>query len=233
MNEKDRKDTQDLNAFVDRELDSTEHETTLAEIDRDPRLRSELSELYHLKEMVRSAYSDEKGYTTGKSGEWLGLSGAIAAGIMLLATVFAGGYQLGGKDGYARDDVFHLSHSESDPGRIMLYVSAYDQQKFRQTLDQAQTYLDDYSNKGINVLVVTSADGINMLRRSITNYEQRINAMKASYGESLDFVACNNTIMKMQNEGIDVDLVHSARTAPSAVQYVVDRLKEGWTYVSI
>jgi intracellular sulfur oxidation DsrE/DsrF family protein len=80
---------------------------------------------------------------------------------------------------------------------------------------------------------VTSADGINLLRRSITPYEDRINAMKASYGKSLDFIACNNTILKMRNEGIDVDLVKSAQAAPSAVQYVVDRLKEGWTYVAI
>ena len=29
------------------------------------------------------------------------------------------------------------------------------------------------------------------------------------------------------------DLVESAEAAPSAVQYVVERLKEGWTYVAI
>jgi intracellular sulfur oxidation DsrE/DsrF family protein len=233
MNDRNDSDSQRLNAFVDRELDDAEQEAMLSAIERDPRKRIELSDLYHLKEMVRTAYSDDKGYTTGRSLDRLGISGSIAASILLLAAVFAGGYQAGNWSGYSAEDVFHLSQSQAESGRVMLYVSTDDDAKFRQTLDQAEVYLDNYRDQGINVLVVTSAEGINLLRKSMTPYQQRIDAMKASYGESLDFVACNNTILNLRNRGIDVDLVNSAEVAPSAVQYVVDRLKEGWTYIAI
>ena len=63
--------------------------------------------------------------------------------------------------------------------------------------------------------------------------KNRIEAMKVRYGDSVDFVACNNTIMRFRNQGIPVDLIDTAHVAPSALQYVVDRLKEGWTYVAI
>ena len=95
MNDRNDSDSQRLNAFVDRELDDAEQEAMLSAIERDPRKRIELSDLYHLKEMVRTAYSDDKGYTTGRSLDRLGISGSIAASILLLAAVFAGGYQAG------------------------------------------------------------------------------------------------------------------------------------------
>lgn len=233
MNDRNDMDTQNLNSFVDRELDAAEQENVLSAIEQEPHLRAELSDLYHLKELVRNAYSEEKGYVTGKSIDWPGLSGGIAAGIILLAAVFAGGYQAGSWSGFSSGDVFHLSQSQADPGRVMLYLSTDDDEKFQQTLDQAETYLEGYRDHGINVLVVTSAEGINMLRKSTTPFGQRIDTMKASYGESLGFIACNNTILSLMNRGVDVDLVNSAEVAPSAVQYVVERLREGWTYVAI
>ena len=235
MNDRINKETRDLNALVDRELGAAERESVLSSIEQDPMLRQDLSDLYHLKEMVRSAYSDEKGYTTRSSSDWLGRGGAIAAGILLLAGVFAGGYQAGTGSGIPQPSAnsFHMSEAIADPGRVMLYVSTDEGGKFKQTLDQAQAYLDSYGNRGINVIVVASADGTDLFRKSITPYEERINNLKVRYGESLDFIACNNAITRLRNEGADADLVNAVEVAPSAVQYVVDRLREGWTYVAI
>jgi len=235
MNDQINKETLDLNALVDRELGTEERERVLSDVEKDAMLRQDLSDLYHLKEMVRSAYSDEKGYTMGSSSDWLGRGGAIAAGVMLLAAVFAGGYQAGTGTGMTEPsaDVFHLTQATADPGRVMLYVSSDEGGKFKQTLDQAQAYLDRYGNRGINVIVVASADGTDLFRKSITPYEERINNLKVRYGESLDFIACNNAITRLRNEGADADLVKAVDVAPSAVQYVVDRLREGWTYVAI
>ena len=235
MNDQINKETLNLNALLDRELDTEEREEVLSRVEQDAMLRQELSDLYHLKEMVNSAYSDEKGYITGNSRDWLGRGGAIAASILLLAVVFTVGYQAGtGTDMTDPSaDVFHLTQANADPGRVMLYVSSDEGGKFKQTLDQAQAYLDRQGESGINVIVVASADGTDLFRRSITPYEERINNLKVRYGESLDFIACNNAITRLRNEGSDADLVNAVEVAPSAVQYVVDRLREGWTYVAI
>jgi intracellular sulfur oxidation DsrE/DsrF family protein len=236
MNDQIKKETLDLNALVDRELGTEERERILSDVDKDAMLRQNLSDLYHLKEMVRSAYSEEKGYTTRNPSNWLGRGGAIAASVMLLAAVFAGGYQAGSGAGIygPATDVFHLAQaSTADPGRVMLYVSSDEGGKFKQTLDQAQTYLDRFRNKGISVIVVASADGTDLFRKSVTPFEERINNLKVRYGESVDFIACNNAITRLRNQGADADLVKAVEVAPSAVQYVVDRLREGWTYVAI
>jgi intracellular sulfur oxidation DsrE/DsrF family protein len=235
MNDQISKETLNLNALLDRELGTEEREELLSRVEQDALLRQELSDLYHLKEMVNSAYSDEKGYITGNSRDWLARGGAIAASILLLAVVFTVGYQAGNGTGIPQPsaDVFHLSQVAGDPGRVMLYVSSDEGGKFKRTLDQAQAYLDRQDESGINVIVVASADGTDLFRKSITPYEERINNLKVRYGESLDFIACNNAITRLRNEGSDADLVNAVEVAPSAVQYVVDRLREGWTYVAI
>jgi len=56
--------------------------------------------------------------------------------------------------------------------------------------------------------------------------------MKKNY-DSLAFVACNNTLAKLKQEGKPTDLLAEAEVAPSAVQYVVKRLQQGWQYVAI
>jgi len=235
MNDQISKETLNLNALLDRELGTEEREELLSRVEQDALLRQELSDLYHLKEMVNSAYSDEKGYITGNSRDWLARGGAIAASILLLAVVFTVGYQAGNGTGITQPsaDVFHLSQVAGDPGRVMLYVSSDEGGKFKRTLDQAQAYLDRQDESDINVIVVASADGTDLFRKSITPYEERINNLKVRYGESLDFIACNNAITRLKNEGSDADLVNAVEVAPSAVQYVVDRLREGWTYVAI
>jgi intracellular sulfur oxidation DsrE/DsrF family protein len=235
MNDQINKETLNLNALLDRELATEEREELLSRVEQDALLRQELSDLYHLKEMVNSAYSDEKGYITGNSRDWLARGGAIAASILLLAVVFTVGYQAGNGTGIPQPsaDVFHLSQVAGDPGRVMLYVSSDEGGKFKRTLDQAQAYLDRQDESDINVIVVASADGTDLFRKSITPYEERINNLKVRYGESLDFIACNNAITRLRNEGSDADLVNAVEVAPSAVQYVVDRLREGWTYVAI
>ena len=233
MNDQINRETLNLNALLDRELGTEEREEVLSRVEQDAMLRQELSDLYHLKEMVNSAYSDEKGYITGNSRDWLARGGAIAASILLLAVVFTVGSQTGTGLAEPSGDTFHLTQANADPGRVMLYVSSDEGGKFKRTLDQAQAYLDSYGNSGINVIVVASADGTDLFRRSITPYEDRINNLKVRYGESLDFIACNNAITRLRNEGSDADLVNAVEVAPSAVQYVVDRLREGWTYVAI
>ena len=68
--------------------------------------------------------------------------------LFLLAAVFAGGYQAGTGTNLTEPsaDVFHLTQATADPGRVMLYVSSDEGGKFKQTLDQAQAYLDRYGN---------------------------------------------------------------------------------------
>ena len=59
-----------------------------------------------------------------------------------------------------------------------------------------------------------------------------IKALKERYA-SLRFVACNNTFFNLKKKGKPVRLVEEAEVAPSAVGFVVEHLKRGWTYMAI
>jgi intracellular sulfur oxidation DsrE/DsrF family protein len=49
----------------------------------------------------------------------------------------------------------------------------------------------------------------------------------------VQFVACNNTIARLAREGKPVELVDAAVVKASAVQFVVEKLKQGWSYQAI
>ena len=57
-------------------------------------------------------------------------------------------------------------------------------------------------------------------------------ALKTRY-PALHFVACNNTLFNLRRKGLPVKLVQEAEVAPSAVGFVVDHLKRGWTFLTI
>jgi intracellular sulfur oxidation DsrE/DsrF family protein len=49
----------------------------------------------------------------------------------------------------------------------------------------------------------------------------------------LRFVACSNTLYSFKQRGELVALVDEAEIAPSAVQFVVDHMRNGWRYIAI
>jgi intracellular sulfur oxidation DsrE/DsrF family protein len=49
----------------------------------------------------------------------------------------------------------------------------------------------------------------------------------------LAFVACGNAIARYRSAGLDVTLVPEARVERTAVEHIVDRVRQGWTYLKI
>jgi len=83
-----------------------------------------------------------------------------------------------------------------------------------------------------SVYVVTSAEGIDLLRLGTTQHASRIVQMSENYPH-LRFVACSNTLYSFKQRGELVALVDEADVAPSAVQFVVDHMRQGWRYIAI
>ncbi|MEN8178505.1 MAG: hypothetical protein ABFS39_07770 [Pseudomonadota bacterium] len=127
---------------------------------------------------------------------------------------------------------FELAEVQSQPNKVVLFVGYSDEEKFQQVLDQAEHLLQQYAGQGVEVNVVASAGGIDLLRKTATPYLKRIESLSSNYA-ALQFVACNNTLARFAQEGKSVNLVDSAVIRPSAVQFVVERLKQGWSYTAI
>lgn len=218
-----------LNSLVDGELDSAESAALLEHLKNDPKLQRELCDIHRLKDMLKMAYpecpSSDK-HVTDASKNWFG---AIAASLLLLAIGFISGGLFYGE---SAQTPFQLSQVTADPQKLVLFVGYSDQEKFEATLDKAEGFLKKYQGENVRVDVVASGGGIDLLHKGRTGFLPRIQALTKAY-DVLGFVACNNSIARMKQEGHSVEIIDEAIIYPSAVQFVVKRLREGWSYVAI
>lgn len=225
-----KSDNERLNAFVDKELDEKQKEVLLARLDNEPELKGELCDMHRVKDLLNFTYPLNQ---ENKSDVFLHKQsfGAMAASFFLLVTLgFAGGYL---SSGFLKDEDSTVSlQAENQQNKVILYLGSAKKEKFDETLNKAESLLTKYKKEGVEVYVVTSAGGIDLLRTNNNSVQQRIKNMSGLY-KSLHFVACNNQIYHMYKKGQPVNLVKEAEVAPSAVQFVVDHLKEGWKYIAI
>jgi len=216
--------------LADDEITVAEREELLGRLESDPALAAELCDIRRIKDLLNYAYPLD-GEPAGSRGFGGGVGFVRAAGVAaLVAAAFVGGWSLARQDPFAEG--FRLASVKSDPSRVLLYLGESDPAKFRATLEKARLLLERYRNQGTEVYVVTSAGGVDLLRKATSPVAGEIRALKERYA-SLHFVACNNTLFNLRKKGQPVKLVEEAEVAPSAVGFVVERLRKGWTYVAI
>jgi intracellular sulfur oxidation DsrE/DsrF family protein len=143
---------------------------------------------------------------------------------------------LGGLGGYLLlpgiEQPFALNQVTAQHNKVLLFVGSSDRDRFIKVLDKAENLMQRHPGDDVEVTIVASGGGIDMLRNRVSPYQQRIHSMADEY-DRLSFVACNSTLERLRRKGKPVNLVDQAIVAPSAVEFVVDRLREGWSYVAI
>lgn len=229
MESKDSEFEVRLNALADGELDSRQSEELLGKIEADADLRTALCDIHRVKDMMHYAYADEEPPVKPSSQSIARkLNLAIAASALFAVGALAGMLV---PQSQQESIPFALSQVEAEPQKVVLYVGFSDNQRFETALVKAKQLLEDYSGRGVQVNVVTSAGGIDMLREG-TSYVQQVKQMASEYS-ALSFVACNNTLAKLKAQGELVEIIDEAEVASSAVEFVVGRLQEGWSYIPI
>ncbi len=231
MNKRNDDTYEKLNALADGSLDAAQSEGLLEEIEQDAELRESLCDIHRLKDMVRYAYAEcEPPPRQQRLTDRFRLGASVAAAAVVLFSIgFVGGRLTLPNDPLAP---FELTQVVPQPNKVVLFVGSSDSAKFQLALDRAEKLLNQFHGQGVEVNLVASAGGIDLLRKASSPYLQRIRDLSDSYA-ALQFVACNNTIAKLMREGKDVALIENAVVKPSAVQFVVERLQQGWSYVAI
>lgn len=228
MNEQNTAEKYRLNALADGELDTAETEQLLKEIKQDRSLQRELCDIHLVKDMVKSAYPEQEKTHTSRKTNWLNFS-AVAASVLILGVGFLIGNQF---QSNISPDGFTISMVEQQPNKIVMYLGESGEQIFLDTLSQAEDFLRQNQNSQMKVDIVVSAGGIDLLRKTASPHLSKVSEMSQQY-DALAFVACNNTLARLKREGKNTDIISEAVIAPSAVQYVVKRLQQGWSYVAI
>ncbi len=239
-----------LNAFIDGELDSAERERILDALSRDAELSHRVCELQKVREMVQLAYDMVPGIEhTAVSEPRLPRRAAqgIAAGVILGVGIGMGWVshaQLNPAPESPSNGLLALANAvEKAPGsvaaqdewRVMVHVSSGGEKKLKAVLDDTEQLLAAYKRTGqkLRVEVLTNAGGLDLLRTDTAPAPQRVARLQQRY-KNLRFLACSKALKRLQDErGVVADLLPGTRVVPSAADEILERQKEGWTYINI
>jgi intracellular sulfur oxidation DsrE/DsrF family protein len=227
-----------LNAFIDGELTSSEREAALARLDADPEFKRDACEMRTLKEMVRGAYGDLPAARThdGSAPFW---RQAWVAGLMLVLGLSAGWF---GRGGVPPAQVAHVAGlpagytpialtSHVDPDKVVLHLDSSDPGRLKQVLNMADDLLRTRGEQ-VKVEVVVNSYGLNLLRQDTTPYRDVIQRLSREHA-NLSFLACAQTVARLEREGTKVVLIPEAGVASSAIGEILSRMQQGWVYVKV
>ena len=225
-----------LNAFVDGELDAEDKSQLLIASESSEELDQRLCQQRKLKELVKHSYEETPQPRRMKPAGRIrtGLLGqSMVASILVLVGAAIGFFaQRNNEQQFGLEDWSRtvLSQPMAAENYILHVVSGDPEQMFA-ALQKAQALLDSAEPGQLRqVEVVANEAGLNLLRSDVTPFASEILALQR---ENVIFYACSRTIERLEDEGVEVQLVPDARYAYTALDRVVIRMKDGWEYIKI
>lgn len=243
-----------VNAFVDGQLDETACAEMREVMARDPELNREIRRLRDINDLAALAYRDcypprpvqlpaEK---SSAESTRLWRQGWVQTLVAMLL-VFVGG--LGGAY------LFSLKHTGHTPAlarthnpvirnldqinpvatratRILIHINTMNPQRVDAALDAAEDILasDRKQGRRVKLEVVANEAGLGILREG-SRYEKRIHAMLEKYN-NVSFKACGIAMhMAYLQDGKQVQLMPNVHKVDAALEEIMRRLKQGWTYI--
>jgi len=232
MNKDEHFSEEQLNAFVDGELDPEEKSRVYNQSAHTPQLDQRLCQQRKLKELVQHAYNDvPPAKRPGGSGfrRSSPFGRALVAGILIT---------LGAALGY-------LAHAPTSPVAVpaaraplvelpenyLLHVTSGDPEQMKAALEHAR-YLLESADEGEfrQVEIVANERGLDLLRRDVTPFALEIRALQEN---NVVFYACARSIQRLEEQGVKVALVPDTRQDYTALDRVVMRMRDGWKYEKI
>lgn len=232
-----------INAFVDDELDSRERESIKQAMKTDETLYQRVSSVCDLKKSLKHSYSDisfgassvRKETVSRRSMAWpQAVAVALSLGLGVLMGWYAG--TLNGQ--FASTDTIQglklnaVNLQESN--KIILHVSSSDGNTLERTMQKVELIIDEYRRNHLpfEMEIIANSGGIDLLRQDVSPYRDRIENIINTY-ENVSFIACSNTIEKLQTQGIEPRIIAHTKTGRTAVDQIVRRLQQGWIYVKV
>ena len=236
-----------LNAYLDNELDSEERGEIMAELENDSALAGRLCELRNIKELTQLAYSlphdrQQKGkpWKYGKRFSALAVAASLFMAVGSLVGWFAHDHLDVNSIMRADQGQIYLDSSQAslaldaDQKKVILHVDTAEPDRLTAALDSAEDLLLASAASGhkLELEIIANAKGLNLLRVGTTPHAERIAELSKKY-DNLSILACNRAIKRLEDLGIKVQLVPEAGIAPSALDQIVNRLKQGWVYIKV
>jgi len=232
---KDYSDEQ-LNAFVDGELEPEEKSQMFNESNRSAELDQRLCQQRKIKELVKHAYGDiprpdrESGAPLSPSSLF---SRALAAGFLLVLGVSGGFVTHNYFDQLPENEALRAGTASPvvETHNYILHVASGEPEQMLVALDMAQELLDSAGEgEHRQVEIVANERGLNLLRSDVTPYAAKISSLQDS---NVVFYACSRTIERLEEKGVEVHLLPETNFEYTALDRVVLRMKDHWEYIKI
>jgi len=234
MNIRDELDEFTLNAYVDGQLDSELERTVLSAMDSDTEIREQVFQLRRAKDWMRTGYSDAQPVDQPLPRyrkRWNRWQNGIAASIVALAVGLAGGVMgyVFAERGASAQLAAATGLGHENPNKVLLHLGDAEPGHFEAVLDYAENFLEEHQGSDVQVEVIANSGGIDLMRAGVSPYEDRVRAMGEKYS-NLQFLACMNALRNIRREGTEPVMIDDVHTGATAVDHIVKRLREGWTY---
>lgn len=232
-----------LNAFVDDQLDPAEKSRVFELIEQDETLKARVCELRGLKARVQHAYANPPPPPRASARSWLRgapLQQALVASL-LLAIGSVSGWFAHNWSGYGSDheimrllQVVQRNDIGADPRKLMIHVGNANPVRLNTALDEAENLLASSrrANRPIQVEIIANGGGLDLLRADGSPYARRIGLLREKY-PTLELMACGQTLRNLRAKGVNVRLLPNTGVAPSALDEITLRLKQGWGYIKV
>ena len=220
-----------LSAFTDGELESEEENRIFTLSEECGELDARLCQQRKVKELVQHAYRDipkprGRDRRGGRRGSLFNLAAAAA---IALAVGLAGGWMASRSlEGGTPPAAAAVPASQDT---WLLHVASSDPARMRLALDRAEELMNaPGASEASRVEIVANEGGLDLLRSDRTPFADRIRELAE---QDVLFFACSKAIERLEEQGVDVHLLPEANTRYSALDRVVYRMQQGWTYEKI
>jgi len=220
-----------LSAFTDGELEAEEENRVFTLSEQCPELDARLCQQRKIKEMVQHAYRDvpKPRRRDNRGGPRGGLFSLAAAALLALTIGLAGGWLAARSHDSGTAPAASAVPASQDTW--LLHVASSDPARMQFALDRAEELMSGpAATAQSRVEIVANEGGLDLLRSDRTPFADRIRELA---DRDVLFFACSRAIDRLQEQGVEVRLVPEANTHYSALDRVVHRMQQGWTYERI
>jgi intracellular sulfur oxidation DsrE/DsrF family protein len=226
-----------LGAFLDGQLDRHERLAVIEALQRDKDLAAKVCELRQDMELMTLAYRSPPmpGDLSARPG-WARPRWRIAAAALLMTTGVLGGWLFHGwratPVGASLQEIAQLDPAAPVASKIIFHLGSLEPSRVEEVLDTVEELLREGRARGkpLRVEVIANAEGLGLLRQG-SPYADRIESLAEAY-DNVSFLACGIAMENARlSENAEIRLLPEARRVSAALDQILTRLKQGWTYV--
>ena len=221
-----------LGAYIDNELDATERAEIQERLTTDSELRARACELWQTKQLVRGAYPlpAQKSVPARRHFGAPRWTHALAASLLVIVSAVSGWFA-NGRIETERQLTGQIEAIRAQGGRVVLHLFSDEPARMEAALRLADQLASERDEAGrpFRVEFIANGPGLHILRAGGSPYAARIEQLR--HHENLRLVACRQAIARLQERGLEVNLLPGVEEAVSAESELATRLTQGWRYV--